>query len=94
VRADLADIPERVYVPNSLAGTMDVIDPKTYHGLQLSSDARSLYVSNRLAGTISVINFASRTATATWPTGGGPDMMQISPDGAELWVSGRFASTV
>lgn len=30
VRADLARIPERVYVPNSLAGTLDVIDPKSY----------------------------------------------------------------
>jgi YVTN family beta-propeller protein len=29
-----------------------------------------------------------------WNTGGSPDMIQLSPDGAQLWVSGRFSSAV
>jgi len=51
-------------------------------------------VSNRLAGTISVIDVASRQVAATWTVGGSPDMMQVSPDGLELWTSNRFGHTV
>jgi YVTN family beta-propeller protein len=31
---------------------------------------------------------------ATWHVGGSPDMMQVSPNGRELWVSNRFDGTV
>ena len=66
------------------------------HGLQVSRDTKSLYVSNRLEGSISVIDFASRTVTAKWhiPGGGSPDMLQLSPDGTQLWASGRYNRTV
>src|SRR5437764_1497404 len=48
----------------------------------------------RGAGTISVISFRTRRVMATWPVGGNPDMLQVSPDGRQLWVSNRFDGTV
>jgi YVTN family beta-propeller protein len=41
-----------------------------------------------------VISFARRRVVATWPVGGSPDMLQVSPNGRELWVSNRFNGTV
>ena len=35
-----------------------------------------------------------RTLVTTWHVGGSPDMIQISPDGTQLWVSNRFTSTI
>lgn len=66
------------------------------HGLQVSRDTKSLYVSNRLEGSISVIDFATRTVTAQWriPGGGSPDMLQLNPEGTQLWASGRYNATV
>ena len=66
------------------------------HGLQISRDTRSLYVSNRLEGSVSVIDFESRTVTAKWhiPGGGSPDMLQLNPEGTQLWASGRYNRTV
>jgi YVTN family beta-propeller protein len=66
------------------------------HGLQVSRDTKSLYVSNRLEGSFSVIDFATRTVVAKWriPGGGSPDMLQLNPEGTQLWASGRFNRTV
>lgn len=66
------------------------------HGLQVSRDTRSLYVSNRLEGSFSVIDFATRQVTAKWyiPGGGSPDMLQLNPEGTQLWASGRYNATV
>jgi len=66
------------------------------HGLQVSRDTKSLYVSNRLEGSFSVIDFASRTVVAKWriPGGGSPDMLQLNPEGTQLWSSGRYNRTV
>ena len=83
---------------------VSVIDPNTMkqiafiktgrgaHGLQVSRDTTKLYVSNRLEGTFSVIDFATRTVVAKWqiPGGGSPDMLQLNPDGTQLWASGRY----
>ncbi len=96
------------YVTNQGRMGVSVIDPvamkeiqfiptgRGAHGLQISRDTRSLYVSNRLEGSFSVIDFATRQVVAKWhiPGGGSPDMMQLSPDGIELWASGRYNATV
>ena len=75
---------------------------KGAHGLYPSRDGTHLYVSNRGwnttmaprhgAGSVSVIDFATRTVVANWPIpgGGSPDMGNVSADGKELWLSGRF----
>jgi YVTN family beta-propeller protein len=76
------------------------------HGLYPSRDATRLYVANRGShlvaggphgpGSVSVIAFATRTVVATWavPGGGSPDMGNVSADGRELWLSGRFDGEV
>jgi YVTN family beta-propeller protein len=71
------------------------------HGLYPSRDARYLYVSNRgdpkrkLPGQgVSVISFATNTVVAHWMFSGSPDMGGVSPDGSQLWLSGRYNAEV
>jgi YVTN family beta-propeller protein len=76
------------------------------HGLYPSRDGTSLYVTNRGwnttaggrhgPGSISVIDFSTRRVVATWPVpgGGSPDMGNVTADGGELWVSGRYDDEV
>ncbi len=77
------------------------------HGLTVSRDGTKLYVSNRgshtmnLAnkhgpGSVSVIDFATKSVVAQWPIpgGGSPDMGNVSADGKQLWLSGRFDDEV
>jgi YVTN family beta-propeller protein len=76
------------------------------HGLYPSRDGTQLYVSNRGSnhvhggrhgkGSVAVINFASRKVVKTWPIpgGGSPDMGNVSADGKQLWLSGRFDDEV
>jgi YVTN family beta-propeller protein len=76
------------------------------HGLYPSRDGTKLYVSNRGShkvhgpphgpGSVSVIDFATRTVDKTWPIpgGGSPDMGNVSVDGKQLWLSGRYDNVV
>jgi YVTN family beta-propeller protein len=76
------------------------------HGIFPSRDGRYLYVTNRgwttLAagrhgpGSISVLDPATDSVVANWPIpgGGSPDMGNVSADGKELWVSGRYDDEV
>jgi len=76
------------------------------HGLYPSRDGRSLYVTNRGwntlkagrrgPGSVSVIDFSTRRVIANWPVpgGGSPDMGNVTADGKELWVSGRYDEEV
>jgi YVTN family beta-propeller protein len=76
------------------------------HGLYPSRDGTKLYVANRGVarvygppkgkGSVSVIDFATRKVEATWPIpgGGSPDMGNISIDGKQLWLSGRYDNSV
>jgi YVTN family beta-propeller protein len=76
------------------------------HGIYPSRDGKLLYVTNRGwstirgglrgPGSISVIDPATNKVTATWPIpgGGSPDMGNVTADGRELWVSGRYDSEV
>ena len=79
---------------------------KGAHGLYPSRDGRFLYVTNRGwntlkagrhgPGSISVLNFSTRRVVANWvvPGGGSPDMGNVTADGRELWVSGRYDEEV
>jgi YVTN family beta-propeller protein len=79
---------------------------KGTHGLYPSRDARKLYVTNRGSnrihgpahgkGSVSVIDFATRKVDVTWPIpgGGSPDMGNVSADGRQLWLSGRYDDVV
>jgi YVTN family beta-propeller protein len=66
------------------------------HGLYVSRDGKDLYVSNRGAGSVSVIDLATHAVIATWmiPGGGSPDMGNVSADGRQLWLSGRYNACV
>ncbi|MCU0267996.1 MAG: hypothetical protein MUF83_05045 [Acidimicrobiales bacterium] len=76
------------------------------HGLYPSRDARFLYVINRGSntvpgppkgpGSVSVLDWSTNTVVATWevPGGGSPDMGNLTPDGTELWLGGRYDDEV
>ncbi len=76
------------------------------HGLYPSRDGKELYVANRGShstrgaphgkGSIVVIDFATGKVEHTWPIpgGGSPDMGNVSVDGKQLWLSGRFDNVV
>lgn len=77
------------------------------HGLYPSRDGKFLYIANRGCqshkwcpakgpGGVSVLDFATNKIIAQWPIpgGGSPDMGNISGDGKELWLSGRYDKEV
>jgi len=79
---------------------------KGTHGLYPSRDGKQLYVANRGSnkihgpkrgpGSVSVIDFATQKVVANWPIpgGGSPDMGNVSDDGKQLWLSGRYDNVV
>jgi YVTN family beta-propeller protein len=76
------------------------------HGLYPSRDGTRLYVANRGSnkihgkphgpGSVSVVDFATLKVAQTWPIpgGGSPDMGNVTADGRELWLSGRYDNEV
>jgi DNA-binding beta-propeller fold protein YncE len=76
------------------------------HGLCPSRDGTKLYVADRGThrvvgkphgkGNVAVIDFVTRRVEAVWPVpgGGSPDMGNVSADGKQLWLSGRFDNVV
>lgn len=76
------------------------------HSVYPSRDGRFLYVANRGCGSeichkkgpgsIAVIDPNLQKVVAIWdiPGGGSPDMGNVSADGKELWLSGRYDSEV
>ncbi len=76
------------------------------HGIYPSRDGKQFYVANRGShrihgtkdgkGSVSVVDFASEKVVAQWPIpgGGSPDMGNVSANGHELWLSGRFDDEV
>jgi YVTN family beta-propeller protein len=64
------------------------------HNFLASPDDKTLYVTNRVAGTVSVLNADTLEIENTLQAPGGPDDMAISPDGQQLWVTGRWHAWV
>ncbi len=66
------------------------------HGLYLSRDATKLYVTNRHEGSVSVLDAYTGAVDAKWriPGGGSPDMGNVTADGTQLWLSGRYHNAV
>jgi YVTN family beta-propeller protein len=72
------------------------------HGITPSRDGSKLYIANRGSnqiegpprgpGSVSVLDPATNSVVATWsiPFGGSPDMGNLSADGSQLWLSGRY----
>ncbi|MFC4951108.1 YncE family protein [Pseudonocardia sp. GCM10023141] len=68
---------------------------KGAHGIYLSRDATKMYVTNRIEGSVSVLDANTGAAIAKWPIpGGSPDMGNVSADGSQLWLSGRYNRSV
>ena len=79
---------------------------KGAHGLNVSRDGKYLYVANRGSnrmpdraggpGSVTVINFETHAIEHTWmiPDGGSPDMGNVTVDGKELWLAGRYDGQV
>jgi DNA-binding beta-propeller fold protein YncE len=66
------------------------------HALSFSRDATRLFVTNRIDGSISVLDALTGAPIAQWrlPGGGSPDMGNLTADGDQLWVSGRYNNVV
>jgi YVTN family beta-propeller protein len=83
VPCPLCNLPPRVYVPNSMAGTVDVIDPTTFrvidhyavgqipHHISPAWDLSELYVENEGSSSLTVIDIhtgrPSRTINIPYP---------------------------
>lgn len=66
------------------------------HGLYVTRDSKTLLITNRGEGSVSVLRFTDNKLIAKWkiPGGGSPDMGNLSTDGKQFWVSGRYDSEV
>src|SRR5579884_2291820 len=64
--------------------------------IRSAPDGRTFYVADMKANGVHVVDPASGRIVATWPVpgGGSPDMGNVSADGRELWVSGRYDDEV
>jgi YVTN family beta-propeller protein len=72
------------------------------HSLYPSRDGKKMYVINRGTnivggpphgqGSVSVLNPYTRSIEANWPVpgGGSPDMGNLTVDGTQLWLGGRY----
>ena len=94
VPCPLCEIPQRVYVPNSKAGTVDVIDPNTYkvvdhfrvgqipHHIAPAWDMNALYVDNEGSSSLTVINIhtGKPAGTVSIPY---PYNLYFTPDGTK-----------
>jgi len=63
---------------------------KGAHNFWPKGDGRHYFLSNRIEGTVSLIDTQEMRVIATIRVPGGPDDMDITADGKELWVTQRF----
>jgi YVTN family beta-propeller protein len=100
--ADMKADGVRLVDPVSFKEVGFIATGKGTHGIYPSRDGKLLYVTNRGwntlqagphgPGSVSVVDPIARKVVATWtiPHGGSPDMGNVTADGKELWVSGRY----
>jgi YVTN family beta-propeller protein len=97
----LRDVPTRVYVPNSLSGTVTVIDPETFAVIDTfatgdtpqhvvpSWDLRTLWVNNNGErtgkGSLTAVDPRTGTPGATTPVDD-PYNMYFTPDGSSMII--------
>ena len=101
ISAAAARFPERVYVPNTLSGTVDEIDPATFkvvsvlhvggvpHHVTPSWDLQHLYVDNSGNGTLDEINpmTGRLTRTISMPA---PYNLYSTPDGKKAVLVAEY----
>jgi YVTN family beta-propeller protein len=91
----------RIYVTNSAADTIDVIDPTTNkivqvirgielpHGVNFSPDGTRVYVSNESESVLDVVDAASGEILQAIPLSGRPNNISITKDGRRVIVGIR-----
>ena len=57
-------------------------------------DGKRVLVSNRISNTINVIDQTTLKVVDTFNVDGGPDCMELTKDGRQLWVTARWAKRV
>ena len=104
--ADMLQGGVHVLNADTLSETAFIPTGKGAHGITPSHDGTKLFIANRGSaqisgpahgpGTVAVLDPSRGVVTATWtiPGGGSPDMGNLTADGSELWLSGRFDSEV
>jgi YVTN family beta-propeller protein len=95
VPCPLCDLPPRVYVPNSTAGTVDVIDPLTFkvidhyavgsipHHIAPAWDMSELYVDNEGSSKLTVLDVHTGRPTGTTISIPFPYNLYFTPDGTK-----------
>lgn len=90
-----------IYVTNSAADTVDVIDPATYkvvqvisgielpHGIAFSLDGARIYVSNESESVLDVVDRKSGEIQRKMPLSGRPNNLSITKDGRRVLVGIR-----
>lgn len=77
----------------SVKGTLQT--GKGAHNFWPKGDGRHYFLSNRVEGTVSLIDTKDEPrVVSSVRIPGGPDCMDITPDGRELWVTQRFLRRV
>jgi YVTN family beta-propeller protein len=71
-----------------------IVTGKGAHNFRALGDQRVVFVGNRVANTICAIDLASLELSYTMQLPGGPDDMEITADGRQMWVTSRFARRV
>jgi YVTN family beta-propeller protein len=104
--ADMKDGGVFVIDPQKLEAIGFIPTGKGAHGIYPDRDGKMLYVTNRGwdtilgghhgPGSISVLDPATNKVVGNWPIpgGGSPDMGNVTADGKELWISGRYDDEV
>jgi YVTN family beta-propeller protein len=64
------------------------------HNFLPRGDGQHVFVSNRVAGSVCEVDEKGLTVTRCFDVPGGPDCMEVSKDGTELWVTSRFIKRV
>jgi len=71
-----------------------VVTGKGAHNFLPLGDHQRFLVSNRVANTVSIFNASTLSVEGSFPVPGGPDCMELSADGHELWVTSRWLRQV
>jgi DNA-binding beta-propeller fold protein YncE len=64
------------------------------HQFQPRGDGKHVFVSNRVAGSVCEMDETDLTVGRCFDVPGGPDCMEVSKDGTELWVTSRWIKRV
>lgn len=96
------------YIADSDAGGLWVVDGQANgvqrfiatgagaHGIYFDRAARRMFVTNRNEGSVSVLDPANGDPISKWTIAdhASPDMGNLTADGSQLWLSGRYDGNV